>query len=43
MKEILTIGLGQAGCQITNSIVETFSRDHGIQKDGFMSKEAEER
>ena len=36
MKEIIQVGFGQAGCQITDSIVKTFSAEHGI---GSLKKE----
>ena len=40
MKEIITLNIGGAGCRLGDAIVETFSREHGIDKDGFMSQEA---
>ncbi len=35
MKEIITIGVGQYGANLTESIFEDMIRDHGIASDGL--------
>jgi len=35
LREIITIHLGQAGCQIGNQVWELFCLEHGIQPDGM--------
>jgi len=36
LREIITIHLGQAGCQLGNQVWELFCLEHGIQPDGQM-------
>jgi len=36
LREIITIHLGQAGCQLGNNVWELFCLEHGIQPDGQM-------
>jgi tubulin alpha len=36
LREIITIHLGQAGCQVGNQVWELFCLEHGIQPDGQM-------
>lgn len=40
MREVISINVGQAGCQIGNSCWELYCLEHGIQPDGFLSPEA---
>ena len=42
MSQILTIGVGQAGIQIADAVLQKFATESGIQMDGFMSQEAME-
>ena len=35
MREVISIHLGQAGCQIGNACWELYCLEHGIQPDGF--------
>ncbi|ODV59447.1 tubulin alpha chain [Ascoidea rubescens DSM 1968] len=37
MREVISINVGQAGCQIGNSCWELYCLEHGIQPDGFLS------
>ncbi|KAL8299999.1 hypothetical protein RB593_009716 [Gaeumannomyces tritici] len=39
MREIISINVGQAGCQIANSCWELYCLEHGIQPDGFLTEE----
>ncbi|EKE39251.1 tubulin alpha-1 chain, partial [Entamoeba nuttalli P19] len=34
MREVITINIGQAGCQLGNKCWELFCLEHGIQPDG---------
>jgi len=36
LREIITLHLGQAGCQVGNQVWELFCLEHGIQPDGMM-------
>ena len=36
MREVISIHVGQAGCQIGNACWELFCLEHGIQPDGQM-------
>lgn len=36
MREVISINVGQAGCQIGNSCWELYCLEHGIQPDGFL-------
>ena len=36
MREVLTIMIGQGGCQMGNACWELFCLEHGIQPDGQM-------
>eukprot|EP00178_Gracilaria_changii_P010185 TRINITY_DN2967_c0_g2_i10.p1 TRINITY_DN2967_c0_g2~~TRINITY_DN2967_c0_g2_i10.p1 ORF type:complete len:310 (+),score=27.99 TRINITY_DN2967_c0_g2_i10:74-1003(+) len=36
LREIITLHLGQAGCQLGNQVWELFCLEHGIQPDGLM-------
>ena len=36
MREVISIHLGQAGCQIGNACWELYCLEHGIQPDGFQ-------
>ena len=38
MREIITIHIGQAGCQLGNKCWELFCLEHGIQPDGHISE-----
>ncbi|GMM49459.1 alpha-tubulin [Starmerella bacillaris] len=37
MREVISLNVGQAGCQIGNSCWELYCLEHGIQPDGYMS------
>lgn len=37
MREVISVNVGQAGCQIGNSCWELYCLEHGIQPDGYMS------
>lgn len=39
MREVISINVGQAGCQIGNSCWELYCLEHGIQPDGYLSEE----
>ncbi|KAM0322961.1 hypothetical protein ACHAQA_009060 [Verticillium albo-atrum] len=39
MREVISINVGQAGCQIANSCWELYCLEHGIQPDGFLTEE----
>lgn len=39
MREVISINVGQAGCQIGNSCWELYCLEHGIQPDGYLSPE----
>ncbi|KFY26800.1 hypothetical protein V493_03852 [Pseudogymnoascus sp. VKM F-4281 (FW-2241)] len=39
MREIISINVGQAGCQIANSCWELYCLEHGIQPDGYLTEE----
>ncbi|KAK4038143.1 tubulin alpha chain [Parachaetomium inaequale] len=39
MREIISVNVGQAGCQIANSCWELYCLEHGIQPDGFLTEE----
>lgn len=39
MREVISINVGQAGCQIGNSCWELYCLEHGIQPDGFLTPE----
>ncbi|ODV89878.1 hypothetical protein CANCADRAFT_43583 [Tortispora caseinolytica NRRL Y-17796] len=36
MREVISINVGQAGCQIGNSCWELYCLEHGIQPDGYL-------
>ncbi|KAH3903646.1 Tubulin alpha chain [Saccharomycodes ludwigii] len=38
MREVISINVGQAGCQIGNSCWELYSLEHGIRPDGFLQE-----
>ncbi|XP_055625096.1 tubulin alpha-8 chain-like [Toxorhynchites rutilus septentrionalis] len=38
MREVLSINIGQAGCQIGNACWQLFTLEHGIQVDGTVSE-----
>ncbi|XP_065087541.1 tubulin alpha-8 chain-like [Ochlerotatus camptorhynchus] len=38
MREVLSINVGQAGCQIGNACWQLFTLEHGIQADGTVSE-----
>lgn len=38
MREVISINVGQAGCQIGNSCWDLYTREHGIGKDGFLQE-----
>ncbi|EDS42983.1 tubulin alpha chain [Culex quinquefasciatus] len=38
MREVMSINVGQAGCQIGNACWQLFTLEHGIQPDGTMSE-----
>lgn len=40
MREIISLHIGQAGCQIGNACWELYCREHGINPNGSMSEEA---
>jgi tubulin alpha len=40
MREIISLHVGQAGVQIGNACWELYCLEHGIQPDGFLSKDA---
>ncbi|KAI9890996.1 MAG: alpha-tubulin [Vezdaea aestivalis] len=39
MREIVSLNVGQAGCQIANSCWELYCLEHGIQPDGYLTEE----
>ncbi|RDA92997.1 hypothetical protein CP533_5500 [Ophiocordyceps camponoti-saundersi (nom. inval.)] len=39
MREVISINVGQAGCQIANSCWELYCLEHGIQPDGYLTDE----
>ncbi|KAK9456641.1 Tubulin/FtsZ, GTPase domain-containing protein [Dipodascopsis uninucleata] len=39
MREVISINVGQAGCQIGNSSWELYCLEHGIQPDGYLTAE----
>ncbi|EGS23041.1 uncharacterized protein CTHT_0015250 [Thermochaetoides thermophila DSM 1495] len=39
MREIISLNVGQAGCQIANSCWELYCLEHGIQPDGYLTEE----
>jgi len=39
MREIISVNVGQAGCQIANSCWELYCLEHGIQPDGYLTEE----
>ncbi|KAJ5989583.1 hypothetical protein N7481_004793 [Penicillium waksmanii] len=39
MREIISLNVGQAGCQIANSCWELYCLEHGIQPDGYLTDE----
>ncbi|KAK9446600.1 Tubulin/FtsZ, GTPase domain-containing protein [Limtongia smithiae] len=39
MREVISINVGQAGCQIGNASWELYCLEHGIQPDGYLSAE----
>ncbi|KAI1019509.1 hypothetical protein LB505_000615 [Fusarium chuoi] len=39
MREVISINVGQAGCQIANSCWELYCLEHGIQPDGYLTEE----
>merc|ERR1712137_844351 len=39
MREVISLNVGQAGCQIANSCWELYCLEHGIQPDGFLTEE----
>ncbi|CAO1318719.1 unnamed protein product [Diamesa tonsa] len=41
MREVLSLHIGQAGCQIGNSCWELFTLEHGVLSDGTLGKDAE--
>ncbi|CAH2350185.1 tubulin alpha-1 chain [[Candida] railenensis] len=36
MREVISVNVGQAGCQIGNSCWELYSQEHGIRPDGYL-------
>lgn len=38
MREVISINVGQAGCQIGNSCWELYSLEHGIRPDGYLQE-----
>lgn len=43
MREVISINVGQAGCQIGNACWELYCLEHGIQPDGYLSSEKKEK
>lgn len=39
MREIISLNVGQAGCQIGNASWELYCLEHGIKPDGYLSEE----
>ncbi|KAK2879281.1 hypothetical protein FQN49_001027 [Arthroderma sp. PD_2] len=39
MREVISLNVGQAGCQIANASWELYCLEHGIQPDGFLTEE----
>ncbi|KPI42076.1 Tubulin alpha chain [Cyphellophora attinorum] len=39
MREVISLNVGQAGCQIANSCWELYCLEHGIQPDGYLTPE----
>jgi len=39
MREVISLNVGQAGCQIANSCWELYCLEHGIQPDGYLTQE----
>ncbi|KAK9474378.1 Tubulin/FtsZ, GTPase domain-containing protein [Dipodascopsis tothii] len=39
MREVISINVGQAGCQIGNASWELYCLEHGIQPDGYLTPE----
>ncbi|EEP79239.1 tubulin alpha chain [Uncinocarpus reesii 1704] len=39
MREVISLNVGQAGCQMANSCWELYCLEHGIQPDGRLSEE----
>ncbi|KAK6609560.1 tubulin alpha-B chain [Botrytis cinerea] len=39
MREVISVNVGQAGCQIANSCWELYCLEHGIQPDGYLTEE----
>ncbi|KAK7097014.1 tubulin alpha-1B chain-like [Littorina saxatilis] len=39
MKEVISIHLGQSGCQVGNACWELYCLEHGIMPDGFMPRD----
>ncbi|OKL57081.1 Tubulin alpha-1 chain [Talaromyces atroroseus] len=39
MREVISLNVGQAGCQIANSCWELYCLEHGIQPDGYLTEE----
>ncbi|CDR40239.1 CYFA0S04e06656g1_1 [Cyberlindnera fabianii] len=37
MREVISVNVGQAGCQIGNACWELYSLEHGIQPDGYLA------
>ncbi|EGW33808.1 tubulin alpha chain [Spathaspora passalidarum NRRL Y-27907] len=38
MREVISINVGQAGCQIGNACWELYSQEHGIRPDGYLQE-----
>ncbi|KAH8819083.1 Tubulin/FtsZ, GTPase domain-containing protein [Xylogone sp. PMI_703] len=38
MREVISLNIGQAGCQIANSCWELYCLEHGIQPDGYLKE-----
>ncbi|KAF5670991.1 tubulin alpha chain [Fusarium heterosporum] len=43
MREVISINVGQAGCQIANSCWELYCLEHGIQADGYLTEERKQQ
>jgi tubulin alpha len=43
MREVISINVGQAGCQIANSCWELYCLEHGIQPDGYLTEERKQQ
>ncbi|CAG84425.1 DEHA2A02992p [Debaryomyces hansenii CBS767] len=43
MREVISINVGQAGCQIGNACWELYSKEHGIRPDGYLEDSSDSR